>query len=157
VTLWPIWTARNDLVFNQKQWNSDNVKAAIWGGFIEYGKIAWGKVCSGKRKNQSSYSKASDQFDSNWSKHESMCKRDGMKVQWVSLLNFMGGGGVASGPCPVLPGCRHWLPVVFSFLFAIGQCPVCAKKKKKKLSGDVVPQTCSRSDHDSFTDFVCLA
>jgi hypothetical protein len=54
-----------------------------------------------------------------------------MKVQWVSLLNFMGGGGVASGPCPVLPGCRHWLPVVFSFLFAIEQYPVCAKKKKK--------------------------
>jgi hypothetical protein len=93
VTLWTIWIARNDLVFNQKLWNSARIEAAIWDGIAEYGKVAWGKVCSQRTNNQASHAKALELFDSNWGKHDSLCNRVGSKVHWNLYTQFRNGVG----------------------------------------------------------------
>ncbi len=38
--LWT-WIEHDDLMFNNKRWNLNNVHKVIWDAFLDYGKVAW--------------------------------------------------------------------------------------------------------------------
>jgi hypothetical protein len=57
-TLWALWIARNNYIFNQNRWSRAKLESLIWNRFIEYGKAAWVRVCLAKLKSTKAYQKA---------------------------------------------------------------------------------------------------
>lgn len=43
-TLWTLWIARNDSIFNNCRWSSDKVRGNIWCGVQDYCRSAWLKT-----------------------------------------------------------------------------------------------------------------
>jgi hypothetical protein len=77
-TLWTIWIARNDAVFNQVLWTQQRLAGTIWASLIKYGKLAWLKVR--QAKGEKARAEALDRFDSTWTQNEYLCHQEGMMV-----------------------------------------------------------------------------
>jgi hypothetical protein len=83
ITIWTIWLARNDKVFNHEDWAQERVEQTIWNSLVDYGRSAWVNTVTRLTKDPTSRGKALDKFDHNWGKYPIICSREGMKVTWV--------------------------------------------------------------------------
>jgi hypothetical protein len=83
ITIWTIWLARNDKVFNHEDWAQERVEQTIWNSLVDYGRSAWVNTVTRLTKDPTSRGKALEKFDHNWGKYPIICSREGMKVTWV--------------------------------------------------------------------------
>ena len=72
ITLWTLWIARNDKVFNQHHWTPHKVESVVWQGLTDYVRIAWDRTLN--TNSESSWAKAIARFESVWSCHELLCR-----------------------------------------------------------------------------------
>jgi hypothetical protein len=83
VTLWSIWIARNDLVFNHIRWHHNKIMSTIWQGFIDYGRGDWNKTRAQIAKKPASAANVLARFDEKWGDYDVICTRNDMRVSWV--------------------------------------------------------------------------
>jgi hypothetical protein len=86
VTLWTLWVARNEEVFNQYSWHRTKIELIIWQGLVDYGRGDWAKAVALIRKDLDKSEKALVRFDEDWGQYETICKREGMRVTWVTMV-----------------------------------------------------------------------
>jgi hypothetical protein len=86
VTLWILWIARNDLVFNNCRWSQVKIEQNIWNGLINYGRGDWVKTVAHITKNPSVIEATLARFDESWDSHEAIYNQQGMKVKWKTTV-----------------------------------------------------------------------
>ena len=68
--LWTIWIARNDVVFNQENWDNEKIRGMIWRGLSDYARNAWKATLARIQENPQSSTIELSKFDRKWGRQQ---------------------------------------------------------------------------------------
>jgi hypothetical protein len=80
ITLWSMWIARNQCIFNQVRWRPEMVYNLLWSGLLKYGQATLSRTCARIIKDPSATDKALKKFDTEWGRWKSICSRQRMTI-----------------------------------------------------------------------------
>jgi hypothetical protein len=77
-----LWTERNEAVFDGLFWSSKQLRAKIWVGIIDYGRLAWQKLLDRCKRSPDKSHEVKSQFKRQWCLNEVSARWINDKPHW---------------------------------------------------------------------------
>jgi hypothetical protein len=85
ITLWNLWIAHNQYVFNRVRWQPEYVATLIWQGILDNGYTAWTHYHKVITMQPESSKKLLTWFDNQWNCFKLLCTHVNMHVIWQNV------------------------------------------------------------------------